>query len=139
MQDINRIFFCQRNDLSAGVQFQIVIGIDKHHVLSVRLRHAAFSRRQKPLILFLCDNANTLILFCVSLQNRKGTIRRTVIHTDDLNVLIGLFDKAVQTLGQVLLNIIRRNNKGNHHIFGIRFRRSLTIVDIFHCNQVFDV
>ena len=58
-----------------------------------------------PPLFFLMDNRNIIVFRCIFITHFRRTIRRTIVHKNDLYISIGLIYYAFNAVLEIISNI----------------------------------
>ena len=71
-------------------------------------------RRQTPVLLM--DHPDTRVFFRILFADHRAAIRRTIVHKNDLDILIRLFQNAVHTGLKIGFHLVDRNDDADQRL-----------------------
>lgn len=108
MSDISIVSY-----ICGSIQSSLSTNATKSPVATAR---PAFRASESPPFFFM-DYFNAFVFFRPIFTHLSTVIRRTVIHQDNLQILISLIHNRLNTLIQKFFHLINWNNNGYHIIF----------------------
>ena len=116
---VNTLLLRQVIQFLKSIRRKIIITIQKTYIFTTSLQKAISTGKCKSFILLVYDS-NTMVILCIFLTYLQTLVRRAIIDNDDLKVLKRLSEYRTDTLPNILLLIIYRNNYTNDrsiHVF----------------------
>ena len=96
----------------------VIVGVQKTDPLAPCCLHTCIPGRAQPAVL-LPDGPDAAVPPGVFLHDVPAVVRGAVVHHDDLKLLPRLGQQAVQTLRQILFDVIDRNDDRDQRLFCI--------------------
>ena len=91
-----------------SIFMQKVVTIKKRNIISCHDLHSCITSRRKASILFMHD-LDTIVLCGIVITNITTIIRRPIINKNKFPVRVRLAEDTLNTIWQVLFNLIARN------------------------------
>lgn len=91
---------------------QGVVTVQEQDVVALRPFHPGVARASQPHVLGEVHHVDARVVPRVLVEDGPRTVRRAVVHCDELEVHVVLAEHRIEALGQVALHLVHRDDEG---------------------------
>ena len=110
--NLSILLFGNGDEPLARTKRNAIIGINEKHVTTTRSFEPEISSRRDTTVLFM-DHDKTVVAGRILIQYIRRFIRRAIVNADELHILQGLINQAIQASAKVILNIVDGHDNRN--------------------------
>lgn len=113
--EVSVVLSLERKQRLEIVRLDVVIAVDEADEIALANVKSCISGRRKAAII-LVDHLNAVIHCSIIVTDLRAAVRRSVIHQDQFEILVGLSSDGIYALCQICLNLKDGHDHGNQLI-----------------------